>query len=155
MVYSGDHRGADFSGRQLDGAVFENADLYRANFTGAHLEGAHFQNCFAAEAQFVQADCKRLMAVKSNFYRADFRGATLSDSLWWNCVLSGADLRGAELRRVTLTLDCNSFEETRLSRTTSAELAYLFSRSRSPHREGWLSLIGERDLTLLDRVFRR
>ena len=139
----------------LAGAVFEAADLYRTSFTGANLAGASFVNCFAAEADFQLADCKLLSALQSNFYRSNFGGADLSEALLWNCVLASADLRGATLRRATLTLDCNSFEELRLDRTASAELAYLFGRARTPHRAGWLKVIGERDLARLARIFER
>lgn len=139
----------------LAGTVFIGVDLYRATFDGANLSGAKFENCFAAEASFKQANCTNLQAIKTNFYRASFRGADLSDALVWNCVLAAADLRAARLRRVTLTLDCNSFEELRLDRNASAELAYLFGRVRTVHRKGWLDIVGERDLAGLERVFAR
>jgi len=155
MRFQGDLRGRHFSGRDFSGAVFEAADLYRANFAGTNLEGARFTNCYAAEAVFEKTNCARLIATKTNFYRANFHGADLSDVLLWSCVLAGADLRGATLRRATLTLDCNSFEELRLDRSASVELAYLFGRARSPHRQGWLDIVGERDLARLERVFQR
>ncbi len=150
-----DLRGKDFSGMNLAGTVFEGADLYRASFDGANLTGVTFLNCFAAEASFKQANCAHLHATKTNFYRASFRNADLSDALLWSCVLAGADLRGAKLRRLTVTLDCNSFEELRLDRSSSAELAYLFGRARTPHRQGWLEIVGERDLSRLAQVFER
>lgn len=115
---------------------------------------AVFAGCFAAEASFDRADCTKLQATGTNFYRTSFRAADLSDSLFWDCVLAAADLREATLKRITLTLDCNSFEELRLSRTASAKLAYLFGRARTPHRRGWLDIVGEHDLALLKRLFR-
>jgi len=155
MRFQGDQRGRNFSGKDLAGRVFEAADFYRVSFEGANLTGATFLNCFAAEASFKHANCADLRAIKTNFYRSDFNGADLSDALLWNCVLATADLRGATLRRLTLTLDCNSFEELRLERSASAELAYLFSRARSPHRQGWLDVLDERDLARLVHVFER
>jgi uncharacterized protein YjbI with pentapeptide repeats len=135
--------------------VFRDADLFQARFDSAQLRRAVFAGCFAAEASFTGADCSRLQATGSNFYRSCFREANLSDSLFWDCVLAGADLREARLERVTLTLDCNSFEEIQVSRTASAKLAYLFGRARTPHRKGWMDVIGERDLRLLERVLQR
>jgi uncharacterized protein YjbI with pentapeptide repeats len=114
-----------------------------------------FAGCFAAEAVFDQADCTKLQATGSNFYRSSFHDADLTDSLFWDCVLAGADLREATLKRITLTLDCNSFEELRLSRTASAKLAYLFGRARTSHRQGWIDIIGDHDLVLLERLFKR
>ncbi len=137
----------------LSGMVFEGADLYHVSFAGANLTGALFLDCFAAEADFRHADCSQIRAIRSNFYRSNFGGADLSEALLWNCVFAGADLRGASLRRLTVTLDCNSFEELRLDRGASAELAYLFSQARTPHRQGWLDIIGEKDLARLARVF--
>jgi uncharacterized protein YjbI with pentapeptide repeats len=154
MRFLGDRRGQSFSGRDLTGRIFEGADLYRASFDGANLTGAIFLNCFAAEASFKQANCAGLRAIKTNFYRSDFNGADLSDALLWNCVLASADLCGATLRRLTMTLGCNSFEELRLDRSASAELAYLFGRARTPHRQGWLDVLGERDLARLAQLFK-
>jgi hypothetical protein len=70
-------------------------------------------------------------------------------------VLAGADLRAANLRRLTLTLDCNSFEEIRLSRSAGAALAYLFGRTRSAQRQRWLDVAGDEDIARLRRVFER
>jgi uncharacterized protein YjbI with pentapeptide repeats len=150
-----DLRRKNFSGQNLAEMTFHGTDLYQANFDGADLSGASFVNCFVAEASFQHADCTNLQATRTNFYRANFRGANLSEALLWNCVLAGADLRDATLRRVTLTLDCNSFEEIRMDRTASAELAYLFGRARTPHRAGWLRVIDDRDLARLARIFQR
>ena len=152
---TGDLRGSDFSGRQLAGAVFRDANLYCVSFSGADLEGAEFLNCFAAECCLEDARCARLRACDSNFYRANLAGADLEDALFRRCVLAGADLRGARLRRVTITLDCNAFEELKVDRRTSTELAYLVGRMRSPYRQAWLDVVGERGLTLLERVFQR
>jgi len=150
-----DLRGKDFSGMDFAGMVFEGADLYRASFAGANLTGASFLDCFAAEADFTHVNGSQIRAIRSNFYRSNFGGADLSEALLWNCVLAGADLRGATVRRVTITLDCNSYEELRLDRSASAELAYLFGRARTPHRQGWLDVLGERDLARLKHVFAR
>ena len=155
MEFSGDQRGGTFAGRDLSGAVFRDADLYRVSFAGANLENAAFLNCFAAEASFKKARCAGIQAVHTSFYRAGFRGADLTDALFWKCVLAGSDFRGAKVKRLTLTLDCNSFEGIQLDRATSAELAYLFGRAHSPHGKRWLDILGERDVVWLERVFAR
>ena len=155
MVLTGNLRKQDFAGQDLRDAVFHDADLYRARFDGARLERVVFAGCFAAEATFEAARCTDLRAANTNFYHSCFRSADLSGSLFWDCVLAGSDLRGAALRRITLTLDCNSFEEIYLGRAASTELAYLFGRARSPHRQGWLDVVGDRDWARLDRLFRR
>lgn len=152
MLLTGNLRKRDFSGQDLRHAIFREADLYQARFDGAALEGASFAGCFAAEASFAKARCARLRAAGTNFYRCDFCGADLSEALFWDCVLAGADFRGAALKRITLTLDCNSFEEVRLSRTASAKLAYLFGRAQSPHQQNWMDVIGDHDAALLDRL---
>jgi uncharacterized protein YjbI with pentapeptide repeats len=155
MVFSKDLRKKDFSGLDLHGALFEDADLYGVRFVEANLEGASFQNCFAAEADFTRARGSGLRATKTNFYGAKLCGAVLEGAVLHECVLASADLRGASLRGLTLTLDCNSFEEVRLNRSAGAELAYLFGRAQSPQRSKWLDVIGEEDLARLRRVFER
>ena len=155
MKFTGDLREKDFSGRDLANAIFLNADLYRTRFEGADLAGATLENCFAAEASFVRARCLRLRALRSNFYRCTFRGADLTEALVLDSVLAGADLRSAKLRRLTVTLDCNSFEEVQLDRAASAELAYLFGRVRSPYAARWLDVLGEHERARLERLFAR
>lgn len=155
MHFTGDLRRQNFAGQDLRHAIFHNADLYRARFDHAQLEEAVFAGCFVAEASFEKAMCQRVQAAGSNFYRSCLRSADLTGALFWDCVLAGADLRGATIRGITLTLDCNTFEEVHLSRTASAQLAYLFGRARSAHRQGWMEFIGERDLAWLNRLFGR
>jgi len=155
MEFTGDLRKKDFSGQDLAGTLFRDADLCQASFVGVNLEDAFFLNCFAAECSFEKANCTRMQAAESNFYRGNFRDANLTEALLWRCVLAGADLRGAELKHLTVTLDCNSFEEVLLDRATGAELTYLFSRARSPQRERWLEVLGDRELAWLGRVFAR
>jgi uncharacterized protein YjbI with pentapeptide repeats len=155
MEFTGDLRKKDFSGQVLSGALFRDADLCGATFGGANLEDAFFLNCFAAESIFEKANCTRMQAAESNFYRSNFRDANLTEAAFWRSVLAGADLRGAKLKHLTLTLDCNSFEEVRLDRAAGAELVYLFSRARSPQRDRWLDVLGKRDLEWLERVFAR
>lgn len=153
--FEGDLRSWSFAGRDLTGVVFQNADVYRVSFAGANLEGARFLDCFAAEAVFDGAQCWDLRAERTSFYRASFRQTDLSGALLWRCVLAGADFRGAALKRVTVTLDCNTFEDILLDRTASAELAYLFGRARSPLALRWLDILGERNLAWLERIFAR
>lgn len=155
MEFTGDLRSMDFSGSDLAGVVFREANLYQASFDAAVLQCASFLNCFAAEALFHRADCAGLRAIGTNFYRAGFRGANLHGALLWKCVLAGADLRGAELRGVTLTLDCNSFEEVHMDRVASLKLAYLITRARLPHQQRWLEILGAREVERLGRVFAR
>jgi len=155
MVLTGDLRRKDFSDQDLARVHFRDADLYQASFAGSNLEAAVFENCFAAEATFQKANCAGLCALHTNFYRASFAGANLRNALLRNCVLAGADLRAADLRRVSLTLDCNSFEELQIDCATSAELAYLFGRARSPHRQRWLDVVGDRHLPRLEHIFAR
>lgn len=153
--FGGDLRARDFAGCELAGAVFRDADLYRVSFAGANLEGASFTSCFAAEASFEKARCAGLQAMCTSFYRASFRAADLTDALLWKCVLADGDFRGASVKRLTLTLDCNSFENIQLDRATSAELAYLFGRARSPLTQRWLDILGDRNLVWLERMFAR
>lgn len=153
MNYSGNLRDQDFSGCDLAGCAFHNADLYRVSFRGTVLRGAEFCNCFAAEAVFDEAQGMGLRALDTNFFRASFRRARLHDALFCRCVLASADLRGASLRGVTLTLDCNSFEGARLSRAAGAALGFLLSRADSPQRDAWRGVLTARELRRMEKAF--
>jgi uncharacterized protein YjbI with pentapeptide repeats len=131
------------------------ADLSGASFERANLEGVRFIRCHAAEANFRHANCRGLHAKQTNFYRADFRWANLADALLLKCVLAAADLTGARLRCLTVTLDCNTFEDVHLGREASLELAFLFGRARTPLHNEWLDIIGERERARLARIVSR
>ncbi len=153
--FTGDLSGRIMSGQDLTGIIFRDADLRGARFDETLLRGAVFENCHAAEASFARSDCQQMRARAGSFYRASFQGTDLRDAVFERCVLAGADLRGAHLTGITVTLDCNSFEGVRIGRAASAELAFLFSRMQSPLRERWLELLGERDRAWLEGVFSR
>lgn len=152
-IFTGDLRHVDFSGRDLRGAIFHQADLYRAQFAGSVLENAVFVDCFAAEANFAKASCVSWRARHCNFYRASFAGSNLSGALLWQCNLAAANLQGATLHDLTVTLNCGSFEDVELDAAAGAELAYLFSRANSPHRAHWLEHVADRNLARLEKVF--
>ncbi len=149
----GDLRGADFSGQDLSGRVFSQADLYEASFAGASLKGAEFLNCTAERANFEGAQCQRMQALNTNFYGANFAGADLSDSLLRYCVLARANLNDAILERVTVTLNCNTFERAQLDHESAARLAFLFSRAETPLRLRIRQVLGEREFQRLERIF--
>ncbi len=149
----GDLRGADFSGRDLSGVIFSQADLYEASFRGARLEGAQFVNCTAERANFEQARCRAMQAQNTNFYGAKFAQANLTDTVLRYCVLAGADLQGAILDRITITLDCNSFERVVLDRETATRLAFLIAQAASPLRQRMRAALGERECERLESFF--
>lgn len=79
--------GADFSGRNLDHAVFRDVHLSAPLFAGADLGGADF-----SKAKIWDGD----------FFRANLAGASLRNAYFRNVVLREAKLDGADLTRADL-----------------------------------------------------
>ncbi len=155
MEYSGDLRGRDFSDQNLAGARFENANLFQADFRKSCLAGATFKKCFAAEARFENAKGQDLFAESCNFFGSRFCQADLRDATFRKCVLAGTDFSGAILDRLTLTLDCNSFENAKLDQTQGAMLAFLICRADIPQRRKLLDAFNGRERAWLEKMFAR
>lgn len=109
--------GADFSDATLKEARFDNASLKRANFKDADLQGTWLTGADLTDADLTDAKgqplCSRshfdhaklqrihLTADNSTFKGADLREAIVAGYIW-NCDFTGADLRGANLRGMTV-----------------------------------------------------
>jgi len=85
----------DFSGQDLQNADFRGAVLTEANFTGADLSFANFEG----------ANCWGACFKDANLRRTNFRDA----------VLANVDLRARNCFGITLTLSCDSVDETKVS----------------------------------------
>ena len=79
--------GVDFSGRDLSGFVFSNADLEGANFQGANLTGVNFEHADLEKTNFIGANLTDV-----NFYHADLDEANLK----------GADIKGTNFDKAEL-----------------------------------------------------
>lgn len=84
--------GANFSGRNLKGALMINANLHNANFSGSNLADANLENANASGANFSGANLKDAILIGTDFTNANLTGANLK-----NAVLEGANLTGAKI----------------------------------------------------------
>lgn len=84
---------ADFSGKNLAGYVFTNADLEGANFQNANLTGANFEHADLEKTKFNGANLSN-----ANFYHADLEEANLKGAN-----IKGANFKNAELEYTTWT----------------------------------------------------
>lgn len=88
----------DFSGLELDGAIFNNADLTSSSFADAHLVDVKFINC-----DLTSVDFNRANLTECNFTDSLLNGTDFSYSTVNYCNFSDADLAGAILRDADLS----------------------------------------------------
>lgn len=96
----------DFSNKPLDGANFEDANLFlakfvnaslaKANFQGADLTSASLDGAKAAGADFRGATLKSAGMQAADFSGANFQDTDLGNISFQNSKLVGANLRGAK-----------------------------------------------------------
>lgn len=113
--------GADFSGANLTDAVFTDAVLRHANFRNSVLSLTGFWNTDLSDADFrgatgnpisfgtysklTNANLEGLtfkVSGEVNLHQADLKNATIIASTLINCDLSKSDLRGTNMRQVSL-----------------------------------------------------
>lgn len=75
---------ADFSGKNLAGYVFTNADLEGANFVHADLEKTKFNGANLSNANFYHADLEEANLKGANIKGANFKNAELEYTTWTN-----------------------------------------------------------------------
>lgn len=124
--------GEDFRGRELSNARFRNAKLMQANFEGADLTGANFTD--------------------ANCWGANFKDAKLYKATFQRAVLTGCNFEGADLRNVTITLTCDTFDKIKLSKKWLACWLWFPMLMDSPEdlREKLREVIGPERVKALD-----
>ncbi len=73
QIITGDHRGRDFSGQDLSGWTFEDANLDGANFAGCDLSLAVFRNSNASNANFEGACLHGAHFEQSTLQKVNFK----------------------------------------------------------------------------------
>lgn len=79
------------------GAILGNLDLRGADFSGAQIESAVFSSCDFVEANFTNAVLNRSGLDASDLSRARFADAEVRNATFFQSILTEADFRGAEL----------------------------------------------------------
>lgn len=147
----------------LSEALFENCRFKACDFSSVPLLNAEFRTCHFSGCFFVKCDLRGANARGSDFVGSDFTSADLTDADFSNCNLSSckfdwswlirSDLRGSEMRDISLTkarmlrtklFGDEVFIVKSLAGVTAKELDF------SPAGDGSLILEG----SALDRVFR-
>ncbi len=90
--------GADFSGKNLQGASFVNTDLKNAKFVGSNLQGATFVNVELDGAQFCNANLSG-----ASFSNTELNGANLSNVLLVDTSFVNSDAEQAYVGGTDLT----------------------------------------------------
>ncbi len=108
---SGEQAGerADFSGGQLSGQDFANANLRGALFNGAVLDGVNFSGAQLVHANFTEANLNGANLQGANLLLADFTGADLAQANLSSTTLDASDRLG-HVRRGPRFKDANLHE---------------------------------------------
>lgn len=100
-------RETDFSGADLSGALFMDADFEAVRFSGADLSRALFKMCGGTETFFDRARMTRTVFLGSrDFSRSDFRGADLSEGSFRGAPFEGSDFTKARMEGADFSQAC-------------------------------------------------
>lgn len=95
----------DFTGQNLENAVFDDADCFLAQFNGAVAPGASFRNTDLTSSSFTEtnasgADFRGANLESASLQRANLANANFEGQELGKTSLQGSDLRGANLRKL-------------------------------------------------------
>jgi hypothetical protein len=93
---------------------YANKPLQRADFSKMDLANADFRNARLQEADFTESDLSRADFTDANLWGACFRKAKLYKAILKRANLAKCDFEGADLRDITITLNCDTFEDLKL-----------------------------------------
>lgn len=88
----------DFTGVNIEGAIFDNVDLTSSSFADSHLTEVKFLNC-----DLTSVDFNRANLVECSFNESILNGTDFSYAVVDYCNFADADLAGAILRDADLS----------------------------------------------------
>jgi hypothetical protein len=96
-----DDRGADLSGKIMQGGDLSGAELNNANLNGANLQKSFLPNANLTGASIRGTNLQQSDLSGTNLTNADLRGSNLQQSNMTNANLTGANLAGANIQNIT------------------------------------------------------
>lgn len=114
--------GKHFANKKLRGKNFSKRNLANADFRGAELIEAIFDDCDLTCAKFNGANCWGASFKRAKCYKANFT----------QTITTHADFDAADMRAVTLTLNCDTFENVKLSKKWLGGLLFLIAIADIP-----------------------
>ena len=97
-----------------DGKKFANRPLQHADFSEYELCNADFRNAKLQETVFDGSDLTCADFSDANCWGASFRGAKCYKATFKKAILTGCDFDEADIRGITITLGCDTFENVKL-----------------------------------------
>lgn len=97
----------DFSGTNIEGAVFDNVDLTSSSFADTHLTNIKFLNCDLTSTDFNRANLAECSFNESVLNGTDFSYATVDYCNFADADLAGAILRDADFSNSDLSMSEN------------------------------------------------
>ncbi len=97
----------DFSGANIEGAVFNNIDLTSSSFADSHLTDVKFLGCDMTSVDFNRANLVECSFAESVLNGTDFSYATVDYCNFADADLAGAILRDADFSNSDLSMSEN------------------------------------------------
>ena len=98
---------SDFSGVNLEGAVFDNVDLTSSTFSDAHLTDVKFDGCDLTSVDFTRANLVECSFSESVLNGTDFSYARVDYGNFSDADLAGAVFQGADLTNSDFSMSEN------------------------------------------------
>ena len=114
--------GKHFANKKLRGKVFTGRMLANADFRGAELIECIFDNCDLTGAKFHGANCYGASFKKAKCYKTNFTQA----------ILTRADFDAADLRGITITMSCDTFDSVKLPKKWRGAFAFMLAITDLP-----------------------
>lgn len=132
--------GKHYANLKLRGTVFAGRDLANADFRGAELIECDFTGCNLSCAKFMGANCWGANFTHARLYKANFTQA----------ILSRANFNAADVRGITVTLNCDTFENIQLPKKWMNALLFMVSLADIPVevQDKLHHIIGEEELKI-------
>lgn len=101
--------------KNIDGKHHANRILAGMDFSKRNLANGDFRGAKLMECNFDYADCTGTNFTDANCYGATFRGTKLYKANFTRTNLATAIMDGADMRGVTVTLQCDTFDNLQIS----------------------------------------
>ena len=132
--------GKHYANMKLRGKSFAGRDLSNADFRGAELIECDFTGCNLSCAKFTGANCWGANFTRARLYKANFAQA----------ILTRANFNAADVRGITLTMSCDTFEDIQISKKWLNGLLFMVSLADIPEdvQKKIHEIIGEEELKI-------
>ncbi len=136
---------------------FTNVRFYNKDFSGKDLSNADFRSATLLECNFKGADLTRANFEGANCWGSDFEDSIMYKTNFKDAVLATANFKPKKCFGITITMSCDAFERTKLSRSMMLYLLYFPTVTVLPDKDveaKLINTIGQDTYIALTKVFK-